>query len=969
MPGCLDEKIADTDCLLYPDKELSFRVSDKMPVTKAESNSGFRTAIGEANGRGVILNVTSSHMETKPSTKGPLTSIPDEFYVSVVTGEPGEDENEIENVLFSGNEGIYTGGLSWPDSNHSWRFYASNKEMTFSPEGTLVSVSGTDKDIVCAYNGDATYLLQNNLEFTHILSQIGRVIISTDTEAVLEDVSISFTPVTQGTYNIYSGTWSGTTAGDSFELAPSAGAHSTEPHLFFIPGSYAVTVSWRSRINTYYKDRTTTTEVLTFEEGKTYTLSLNLAGISVNFKGQASAPFTVNVLNADETVAKTVQIETGNVQEEFTTVYELYDYDCNGKNATAIDTGICLFDGSFPDGFKIEMEMEITGDNLTKNARSTYITCMSESASPWQGFVWRHNTSADARYEFKVNPSGGSRVATLLESNTLEFTYKPGTARAVINGEEFVANVTIPDHVFPVCIGGSRNKLTSWYSDRYAQFHITYLKIYSLTIPDNDEGAFSAWLPDLEAGQRYSFEGCTQLQKVTQLPATLRNGEGSLENLFKGCGALRSICGFNTEGVTSLRSCFEGCASLLAAPSLVTSSVTDFGRMFTGCSSLSTISSLDTSSGTNFEKMFCNTDITSAPVLDYSKGTNFQYMFEGCRNLHTVPGMTLGSPAADPGYMCGIFRSCSSLENIGTITLPGKMRSTLMADGTIVADDVDFFYYTLRYGGYTTLQYESLKSFEGLSGYDDSLDLSRCPSLTRQSMKSIFNALAIAGSKIPEGDVSATQTRHRITISGKVWHRLLTRDVQIAIGKGWDVYVAGMGSTTVGGVFEGLEIDNYICDGTAATALDTGVRLFGEDLPDGFRLSMDIEVAEEDLKTSAQSTWLSCKAENLSSWPGFSWRHILATASTMELSYRPLFSSSITKPLQTQNHLEIVYDGTSTTVVMNGETYTANGTVPQHNFPLTVGGTYSEIGTWFENRFGKCVVTHLEVYPLGDFDD
>lgn len=972
LPGCMTEVTEDSFRQTDFRNAVSFNISETCPGTRTDYDCPdhvSRTTIGMTGDRQLVLTRTSTQISAPILTKEALSGPPEDFFVSVVSGNPGEDESIYENILFTETSGIYSGGLSWPENNPQWRFYASTAEMTGTAGGALVDVDGYAEDVVCAYNGSAAYAQLNNLEFSHILSQIGTVSVSTDTDAALEDVSITFSPVTEGTYNIYTGTWTRRGTAGTVELAPAAGSLTASPELFFLPGDYAVTVSWKSRIGSHYRERTTTTEAFTFEAGKRYSLSLELAGISVNFRGTATAPFVVKVLNADGSVDRTVTVEAGGEGAENEPVYELNNYDCDGTSVTAINTGVRLFDGSFPDGFRVEMEMQVSGDALTKNARSTYITGMCEAASPWQGFVWRHNTTANAKYEFKINPTVGSKVGTLEGTNILEFTYSPGMARAVINGEVFSGSVTIPEHDYPVCIGGSLSTTqTKWYADRYAEFHIVSLKIYSLTVTGSDD-VFHAWLPDLEAGQRYSFEDCTGIKTVTQLPVNLRDGSGTLEGLFSGCSGLESVCGFNVTGVTSLRSCFEGCSKLAACPVLTSSSVMDFGRMFCDCVSLAAVPSLDTSAGTDFEKMFCNTVLTSAPVLDYSKGVNFQYMFEACRQLQSVPDLTLGSSAVNPGYMCGIFRSCTALETVGTVSTPGAMRSTLLRNGTTVSDGTDFFYYSSAYGATNSTSYTSLVSFGGLSGFDDGLDLSRCPSLTRRSIRSVFTALATAGTKVPEGSVSSSATRHRVTIHKTVWHRILTRDVQIALDKGWEVYVPGVGPTIVGGAFEGLEIDDYVCDGTAATALDTGVRLFSDELPDGFRLSVDMEVAEDDLSTSAQSTWISCKAENTTGWPGFSWRHILSSAKTMELTYRPVFSTSFSKPLGTSNHLEITYDGTSSTVVLNGETKTSDIPVPQHDFPLTIGGTYSEIGTWIEDRFGKCIIIHLEVYPLGDFED
>lgn len=166
---------------------------------------------------------------------------------------------------------------------------------------------------------------------------------------------------------------------------------------------------------------------------------------------------------------------------------------------------------------------------------------------------------------------------------------------------------------------------------------------------------------------------------------------------------------------------------------------------------------------------------------------------------------------------------------------------------------------------------------------------------------------------------------------------------------------------------QGYHLENLTTDGTAATAFDTGLKLFdGVSYPNGFRLEADFSFPNGGTELAGQHSYISDKAEEMSGWPGFTLRHTYAAGSKMELTFKPVFSQNPVTSILPENHIVIEYDGQTANVTINGREYTGTGAVPVHDYPLTLGGTYNPVGTWIEDRFADVMIVSLTVSPLGE---
>lgn len=160
-----------------------------------------------------------------------------------------------------------------------------------------------------------------------------------------------------------------------------------------------------------------------------------------------------------------------------------------------------------------------------------------------------------------------------------------------------------------------------------------------------------------------------------------------------------------------------------------------------------------------------------------------------------------------------------------------------------------------------------------------------------------------------------------------------------------------------------IHIENVLTQGTQATALDTGICLFDGSYPNGFELEAELIVL--DVTNNAQNTFLSCKAESMSGYPGFSWRHVGNTTTNLEVSFKPNFGSNPgPKAAAGMNTLKITYTGSSATLVFDGQTYTGSGTVATHSYPLVIGGTQSSPGQWMSGRFAYGFMRSLTIKKL-----
>ena len=191
--------------------------------------------------------------QTKASTGTSEVTSLGSFKVAATTGAAGSESSTWNNVSFSGS-GDYTGGKTWPASNPSYNFYATNRSgdapMTFNVSGTTISATNT-QDVVCAYlpSASVTYKAKNTLSFEHIFARISTVTVAQESGYTVSSVNIRITPKTGGTYNLRTGAgatdatgWSALTTGEAVTIASATGSNSND--VWLVPGTYTITAGW-----------------------------------------------------------------------------------------------------------------------------------------------------------------------------------------------------------------------------------------------------------------------------------------------------------------------------------------------------------------------------------------------------------------------------------------------------------------------------------------------------------------------------------------------------------------------------------------------------------------------------------------------------------------------------------------------------------------------------------------------------
>lgn len=236
-------------------------------------------------------------VETRATAVTSLSS----FNVLCVTGTAGSSESEKFNVPFSGTT-TYTGGKYWPDVNPSYKFYASNEDITSTAGGPTV-VASNETDVVCATCLVPAFKASNALTFEHVFARLGKCTIAAPEDGCsVSDLKVSVTPKTGGTFNLYSGNgktdgtgWSSTTTGVETTIA-SALSSSADNDLYLVPGSYTLAVSYTLTKGDFTKSYTKSSTV-SLVGGKINNITATLPGASSDL---AVITFTVNIKDWEE---------------------------------------------------------------------------------------------------------------------------------------------------------------------------------------------------------------------------------------------------------------------------------------------------------------------------------------------------------------------------------------------------------------------------------------------------------------------------------------------------------------------------------------------------------------------------------------------------------------------------------------------------------------------------------------------
>lgn len=403
-------------------------------------------------------------------------------------------------------------------------------------------------------------------------------------------------------------------------------------------------------------------------------------------------------------------------------VYKLENYTCDGTSATALDTGIKLFDTTaFPKGFIIEM----TATSSTFASQVSFLRCRATN-SPYNGCCIRWSTSSGT---MQMQMNGDSKTKGSLLGATVDYVigYYPGAMGFWgINGDVSSFGAKTISTNDTLCIGGEKDANGNWKSGRYATVTIHSVKVIDLAalIDDNDYPYFEALeanstvgmtltgtaAPTLyystdksnwalwdytdialsNLGDRVYFYGTSSAFKVTNTSDYARfTGSGSLKlggNIARFVGnAVLSI------GVDALKGAFMGLTALVSAGDAnfgVVKYIEKYAleNTFKGCTALTSIPKINfISSGSDslssmFQDCTSLTAISDIDVLHIGGSRSFQKMFYGCTSLVSANMVCRTSATGDDIYK-EMFRGCTSLVNppaiVGT-TLSNNYRFSLM---------------------------------------------------------------------------------------------------------------------------------------------------------------------------------------------------------------------------------------------------------------------------------------------------
>lgn len=167
-------------------------------------------------------------------------------------------------------------------------------------------------------------------------------------------------------------------------------------------------------------------------------------------------------------------VSTGN------TIYSLRDYTCDGTAATAINTGIYLFDQTvYPTGWMISFDLTI-GENNVGNG--SYLRCRN-SASPYPGIALRRDSNNANNLQGQVNSTNKTISAAAGTRHQVSITNDLSFVTLIFDGTTTGIRQGTPANVIsPLVIGGelSNDTTQEWNTSRFGKIYIHSLIIKAL---------------------------------------------------------------------------------------------------------------------------------------------------------------------------------------------------------------------------------------------------------------------------------------------------------------------------------------------------------------------------------------------------------------------------------------------------------------------------------------------------------
>jgi hypothetical protein len=159
-------------------------------------------------------------------------------------------------------------------------------------------------------------------------------------------------------------------------------------------------------------------------------------------------------------------------------IYELYNYTCDGTAATAINTGIYLFDTTlYPKGWDIYFDFTII-EHI--NDQESYLRCRNAD-QPWNGFTIRQYNKMDS---IRIQSNSSSNSVNKASAGTRWLsTIKKEKGQLIVTIDDKTARANVAAVISPLVIGGelSNDTTQTWNTDRFSKIIIHSLIVTKKT--------------------------------------------------------------------------------------------------------------------------------------------------------------------------------------------------------------------------------------------------------------------------------------------------------------------------------------------------------------------------------------------------------------------------------------------------------------------------------------------------------
>ena len=252
-------------------KKISFVLFALIAVTAcnkelcSQENSEQQEIVINVDGDGIIADVT-----TKTSA---VTTMPASLYFAGTTGTNTSQTSKWASVSKTVSSNKINTGYYQTATATSYNYYLSNCNMSTAATGCSITADGSSIDAIAGVTKASTST-SPSVTLNHIFGRTGTLSAScsgyTLTNVTYKLKSKGTTTGTKGTYNIYSGSWSSTTALSETTITSSS-------DLYLIPGTYTLTISG-TRTKGDFTNTFSGSVDINIVAGKTHAISATITG-------------------------------------------------------------------------------------------------------------------------------------------------------------------------------------------------------------------------------------------------------------------------------------------------------------------------------------------------------------------------------------------------------------------------------------------------------------------------------------------------------------------------------------------------------------------------------------------------------------------------------------------------------------------------------------------------------------------